>query len=178
MNEYGSPSAPPGKKPLNINGDTRSGNVFVALTPFTSVTVTWIGNAPSSTGVPQISASSGAIQGLVVPLPVRIDRPNGSPLADHVKGAVPPESTAMAGLHCTPKEQSLKELPYGMTQGNAGRTPITSIDIVFVYDAWLTLSRTVTLKEYRPGPVFADPDIVPEEENTRPFGSPPFVENV
>ena len=75
---------------VSQSSDTCSGSVFVAVAPTASVTMTWTLYVPSSAGFPQISASPAVIQLLVTPSPKRSDMPDGSPVAAHVNGPVPP----------------------------------------------------------------------------------------
>jgi len=81
--------------------------------------------------------------------------PAGRPLAVHENGAVPPEAL-IPRLHADPIVQSSKFGPYGFNEGSRGGTPMTSSDIVLVYDA-LLVSVAVTLTVNFPGPVLALP---------------------
>ena len=108
-----------------------------------------------------------------------MDIPGGRPVAVHVKGAVPPDWTAIPRVQRTPIVQPSK-YPYGVTHGRVGGVPSTSIDIILVYDT-LFVSIAVTLKPYRPGPVLTGltvPEIVPAALMVRPFGRQHCAANV
>ncbi len=70
-----------------------------------SVTVTCTLKVPAVSGEPQISRSPGAIQLLVTPSPVRIDMPEGNPVAVQKNGACP-LNTPTERLHVLPTVQS------------------------------------------------------------------------
>jgi hypothetical protein len=88
----------------------------VALAPAASVTVTVTSKVPLAVGTPQSSPSPAPsldhqsrpadTTSLWEPVPLRIDIPAGSPVAVHVKGAVPPLTAAIPRLQTAPTVQS------------------------------------------------------------------------
>ena len=126
---YGVSSVPLGGNDVSSSAETRSGNVFAALCPSTSFTITSSGYVPMAVGAPMISASPGQTHGLV-PSPTRSIMPGGSPVTVHVNGAVPPENTPMLRSQRVAKVQSSSDVKMA---GSAGGTPTTSIDIGLLY---------------------------------------------
>src|SRR5213076_163114 len=77
-------------------------NVWLALTPVASVTVSVMLKRPGDTGVPHTSTCVGLTNQLVLTLPDRMSMPGGNPWALHVNGARPPLWTPKLRVHGTP----------------------------------------------------------------------------
>src|SRR5262245_31562581 len=128
---------------------------------------------PAAVTLPQSSTSPGVTPLLVVPTAKRIDVPSGRPVAVQENGARPPVRTDTSCPNGWPTDTSWNVPKRGAMVGGTAGAPTTLMAIVFVTDAWLVRSVTVTFTEYRPAAAETVPAIDPlVESSTRPDGSP------